>query len=451
MKSIVAAGIAGLALFVSGPTWAQSVTSSTSTAAAIAPPLVEPPPPIEEAVPSSENQRVLSTTDEPVPRAFVIYENERIGAFLKPVLQISSSLVGYLPSRDGDDEGQLSGRTSTMLLARFGVEGRITDWISFRSVFERNIGYSLRRNGPVGTSVWEGMASIQARENYIRIERFGLQITGGIMPDPASVDFVSDNALDMFGMDPYVRDPLLFSGFNQGQGFLVRYSRWGLTAGFAFTGGNPLVSSLAFGFGGDVSSLGTLFNAPVRTIASGIPGSDIHMLVFSPSLTYEHDIFAVKAAFQFYDVDVSLTEDEDKPLSGYNLRATAEVKPLKPWFGDLVRVFFSGAYRTNQQIVVTDTSMYLENDYEGLLFGGGADVTYGDFSVGGQYYWVKTEATVDGALFNHFANVGATYWVWERSVAAAFRWGYSDVKAEDETVPNLQTTHSFIGSMRLLL
>ena len=37
----------------------------------------------------------------------------------------------------------------------------------------------------------------------------GLALTGGIFPDPASIDFVSANMLDSFGMDPYVRDPLL--------------------------------------------------------------------------------------------------------------------------------------------------------------------------------------------------------------------------------------------------
>lgn len=459
MKTIVAASIAGLGLLLVESAWAQdtTLTSSTSTAATVAAPASTsappPPPPSKEVVAEAppENQRLLSTTDEPIPRAFVIYENARIGAFLKPVLQLSTSVVGYMPKRDGDTEGELSGRTSTMLLARFGVEGRLTDWISFRSVFERNVGYSLRRNGPVGTSVWEGMASIQARENYIRVEKWGLQLTGGIVPDPASVDFISDNVLDTFGMDPYVRDPLLYSGFNQGQGLLLRYTRWGATAGLAFTAGNPLISSLAFGFGGDVSTLGTLYDAPVRAIASGLPGSDIHMIVISPSLGYEHELFAVKAALQFYDVDVNLTESEDKPLSGYNLRATAEVKPLQPWFGDLLRIFGSAAYRTNQQIDKTNAAMYLDNDYEGLVLAGGADVTYGDFSIGGQYYRVRTESTVDRAFTYEFANVGATYWVWERTVSAGFRWAFSDVSSEDETVPNLQTTHSFIGSLRLLL
>ncbi|MEQ9499860.1 MAG: hypothetical protein RIT81_23480 [Deltaproteobacteria bacterium] len=445
-KPIAAACVVAAALMMTTSADAQSAgTSSTATTAAIvsSPP---PPPPPPAPEPRSENQRLLSTATEAVPRAFVVYENERIGAFIKPVLQISSTVVGYVPSLSGENDN-LSGRTSTLLLARFGVEGRITDWISFRSVFERNVGFSLSRNGPVGTSVWEGTASLQARENYIRLERWGLNLSAGIVPDPASIDFISDNTLDMFGMDPYVRDPLLASGFNQGQGVLLRYSRWGLTGGLSFTGGNPLTTSLAFGFGGQVSTLGTLFSAPLRALANGIPGSDIHLVLFSPSLSYEHDYFDVKVAAQLYDVDINLANDEDKQLRGYNLRATAQAKLLD----EMVRVFVSGSMRSNQQIDVTNAAARLDNDFKGMVFAAGADFTYQDLSAGGQFYWVRSEATVDNALFAQYANFGVTYWLWERSVSAGLRWGYSKVTAEDENLVNLLTSHSFIGSLRLML
>jgi hypothetical protein len=398
----------------------------------------------QEATADSPPSSVITNTE--VPRAFVIYENKETGGFIKPVLQLSSTVVGYMPKRAGDND-TLSGRTTTLVLARFGLEGKVTDWISFRSVFERNIGFSLARNGPVGTSVWEGTASLQARENYIRLERWGFQLTGGIVPDPASIDFISDNTLDLFGMDPYVRDPLLVSGFNQGQGLLLRYSRWGATLGMGFTGGNPLTSSSSFGFGGAVSSLGTLFSAPLRALASGLPGSDIHVLLFSPSLSYTHKYFDIKMAAQFYRVDIDLTNNEDPTLTGQNLRATAQAKLLD----NMVRVFGSVAARSNKQISVTDVTMPLDNDFAALVVGGGAEFNYKDFSVGGQYYWIRTEATVDSALFNQYVNVGATYWIWERSVAAGVRWAHSRVDAEDENIPNLIDSHSLIGSLRLTL
>ena len=395
--------------------------------------------------PVNQSQRLLSTTDQPVPRAFVLYEDAEFGAFIKPVLQLSASVVGYIPDRD-NDEDQLSGRTSTLLLARFGFEGQLTDWIHFRSVFERNVGYSLSRNGPVGTSVWEGTGSFQARENYIRLQRWGLSLTGGIVPDPASIDFIADATLDLYGMDPYVRDPLLFSGFNQGQGFLLRYSRWGFTAGIGVTAGNPLVSSLAFGFGGQVSSLGTLFSAPLRALANGIPGSDIHMVVVSPSLTFESTYFDIKVASQHYDVDIDLASDDDASLTGYNLRATAQVKL---WQGR-IRIFGTGAYRQNQQVTIPDVTTRADDDFTGAVAAAGAEFNYGRFSVGGQWYWLRTEATEDQALITNYGNFGALFWLWERSASVSLRWAFSDVDPEAETVSGLKT-HTVIGALRVMI
>jgi len=401
------------------------------------------------AAPSSgatPGQRTLATADQAVPRNYVLYENPEVDAFIKPVLQMSTSVVGYLPDRDTDDD-QLSGRMSTLLLARFGLEGQLTDWIHFRSVFERNVGFSLARNGPVGTSVWEGTGSFQARESYIRLQKNGFSLTGGIVPDPASIDFIAEATLDMFGMDPYVRDPLLVSGFNQGQGLLLRYSRWGGTAGLSVTAGNPLVSSLAFGFGGQVSSLGTLFSAPLRALANGIPGSDIHMVVLSPSLTYEHSLFDVKLAAQFYDVDIDLSNNEDQGLTGYNLRATAQLKLLD----EMIRVFGSFALRSNQQVAVPNVTERLDDDFSGRVIAGGLEFNYGDLSIGGQAYVIRTEATPDNALTTYYVNAGAMYWLWERTVSAGFRFAYSDVDAEAENAPALLTTVTLIGALRLTI
>ena len=389
-------------------------------------------------------QRILGTADQGVPKEFVIFENEETGTFIKPVLQMSATVVGYIPDRTRDDD-QLSGRTATLLLSRLGVEGQLTDWIHFRSVFERNIGFSLARNGPVGTSVWEGTGSFQARENYLRLQAAGFSITGGIVPDPASIDFIADATLDMFGMDPYVRDPLLVSGFSQGQGFLFRYSRWGLTAGMSFTAGNPLVSSLSFGFGGQVSSLGTLFSAPLRALANGIPGSDIHMVVYSPSLSYAHEWFDIKVAGQFYTVDIDLTNDEDQALSGYNLRSTAQVKIF-----DLVRVFGTVAVRSNEQVAVPDITTKLEDDFSGLVIAGGAEFNYANFSVGGQVYSIRSEATPDNALTTTYANIGVMYWAWQRNMSLNVRFAYSNVDAENEDVAVLKT-FALIGGLRLTI
>lgn len=400
-------------------------------------------------------ERVLTTTAADVPPDFILWSSEEHDAFIKPVLQISSTLVGYFPtaSRDG-----FAWRSSTLLLSRFGLEGQLFGFLTFRSVFERNVGWSLARNGPVGTSIWEGQASLQARENYLRIEKWGLSLTGGIFPDPASIDFVSQNILDTFGMDPYVRDPLLISGFNQGQGLMLRYNWEALTFGFSYTGGNPLVTSLAFGYGGTASSLGSLFSAPLRAFSNGFPGSNIHVNIVSPSFGLETEYFDVKLASQHYFIDQDVTipdEDPDPggestwavPLRGYNLRGTFQVKLLD----ERIRIMGSAAYRRNQQVAsVTNVEELSDFDYEALLFSGGFDLVFGDFSFGGNYYYIVSRTSEAQELRNHYVNVGATYWLLPPNFSIGLRWARS-MAEQDPTPVVLEATDSFILSMRLLI
>ena len=385
----------------------------------------------------------LPTSPGPAPVPFAFWTGVDGRDHMKPVLQLASLLVGYFPA--SDQAKGLAARLSTLAIARFGFEGELFGFVSFKSIFERNFGFSLARNGPVGTSVWEGTASLQARENYVALRFGGLTVTGGIFPDPASVDYFSLNVLDAFGMDPYVRDPRLVSGFNQGQGLMVRYQAGGLTAGLSFTAGNPLTSSLAYGFGGDVSSLGTLFSAPLRALSNGIPGSDIQMSVISPSLTFESPIVDVKVAGQFYLVDVDATQDTDKSINGFNARLTAQVKLLD----DTLRVFASGAYRKNQQLAIPDLTKRADA-YEGLVVGGGFDLALGDFGFGAQYDYLHSELTAASNVTTHYLNVGATYWLEPPYLALGLRWGRTMADAEP-SAPRLTATDSVLASLRLML
>lgn len=399
----------------------------------------------EDGAPAWDEQvsRTLTTPGAP-SRRFAFWEDGE--NFIKPVLQMSALGVGYLPHSDVADE--LSGRISTLALTRFGLEGELFGFLTFRSVFERNLGFSLGRNGPVGTSIWEGNASLQARENYVRISKWGVSLTGGIFRDPASVDFISDNIVDAFGMDPYVRDPLLVSGFNQGQGFLASYTLGPVTGSVAFTAGNPLTSSLAFGFGGDVSALGTLFTAPLRALSNGIPGSDIQMHIVAPSVSVEHEYFDVRAGAQIYRVDPNLASDDDLRLTGYNLRLSARAKLL----GEMLTIAGGAAYRRNEQLAVPDLTT-LKDDYSGFLFNGTVDFRYGDFGVGGTYYWIRSSLGPTSDFTNQYVNIGATYWLQDPNVSVGLRWARSmtDFDTDPVTTPRLKATDSFILSLRLLI
>lgn len=387
--------------------------------------------------------RSLVTADRDIPPTFRIWESDSGDGFLKPVLQIASSVVGYAPESDNNPE--LANRVSTLVLARFGLEGQLNERVSFRSVFERNLGFNLGRNGPVGTSVWEGTASLSARENYIRVREGGFELSAGIVRDPASADYVSENVLDSFGMDPYVRDPLLFSGFNQGQAVLMRYRLGMVTPGLAYTAGNPLVSSMAFAFGGDVSSLGTLFTAPLRASSSGVPGSDIHMHVVSPSLAVEQGILDVKVAAQIYLVDVDVTGSKDERLTGYNLRGTAQLKPI----GDRLRIFASGSYRRNEQLAIPDLTQ-LKDSFEAITAGGGADLRFGALSVGGMYYWIERRLGGGNDVRDRILNAGLTWWLSPPNVSIGARYASSRGAAANPGV-STRDTQAFFLNLRLLL
>lgn len=408
--------------------------------------------------------RVLTTAAQAVKPEFEIWQSDELDAFIKPVIQMSSSLVLYMPQSDAENS-EFANRLSTLLLARIGFEGELFGFVTFRTVFERNLGFSIARNGPVGTSIWEGTASWQARENYIRLKKWGLSLTAGIVPDPASVDYISDNILDSFGMDPFVRDPLLISGFNQGQSILLRYQWRNLTAGVGFTGGNPLVSSLSFGFGGEINQFGTLFSAPLRALNNGFPGSNIHMNLITPSLMWEDDIVGLKLAGQYYIVDNDVTQEEDVQLEGYNLRATGRLTVLP----EMLRLYATGAFRSNDRVDLPSTDELSGRQFKGSLVSGGFDFDFDrlgipNLSVGGNYYYIfqylsDDERNIEPPPTNptqefefHYINVGATYWLWDDVLSTGLRWARLMADAnEDQPQPLFHTVDSLILSLRLII
>jgi hypothetical protein len=406
--------------------------------------------------------RVLTTAGKDVVPEFEFWKDEELDSFIKPIVQMSSSLVLYMPQSDAENS-EFANRVSTLFLGRIGFEGELFGFVTFRTLFERNLGFSISRNGPVGTSVWEGTASWQARENYIRLSKWGLSLTGGIFPDPASVDYISENILDSFGMDPFVRDPLLISGFNQGQGLMLRYRWRNLSAGFGFTGGNPLTSSLSFGFGGEINQFGTLFSAPLRALNNGFPGSNIHMNLFTPSLMYEDGIFGLKLVGQFYLIDNDVTQEEDVQLEGYNLKASGRVT----FIPEMLRFYATGAFRSNDRVDLPDTTELAARQFRGSFASAGLDFDFDrlglpDLSIGGNYFFIFQYLSdpseeldpppIPQEFTFHYINVGATYWLWDDVVSTGFRWArlMADTN-EEQPQPVLHTVDSFIFSLRLII
>jgi len=266
---------------------------------------------VAQAAPATDPVQGLGVGDTR-SREFTVTLGEDTRLELAPTLWFASAAVAFIPNQQDNPESAI--RFSTLNLARFGAQGRLSsgsDWhVEFKSEFERNLGFISGPSGPLGTAVFEGLASLQARENYLRLfmplidTLWDVELSGGIVTDPASVDFIANVILDLFGTDPFVRDPLLLSGFNQAQGLLLRtevhFGDWG-TVGFGqhVSSGNPLQTSLSLSFGGEVSAFGTLFGAPsAATGSDGITSSPIHLTTYSPSLDYRSRYVDVAVAAQ---------------------------------------------------------------------------------------------------------------------------------------------------------
>ncbi len=129
--------------------------------------------------------------------------------YIKPILAIAGGLhvENLIQTLNRNRES----RATTVALTRFGFEGKLGEYVTFRSEFERNI----RAHG---SGIWEGTASLSVRDQVVRLSRWGATAEAGIILDPASVDFFSTHMADTLLADKYTRDPLLYSGFNRGQG-----------------------------------------------------------------------------------------------------------------------------------------------------------------------------------------------------------------------------------------
>jgi len=402
------------------------------------------------ATPTATAGAAPSATEDAPPASLsarFTWRDDASGAMLKPVLQIGTSVLGYYPESEANPD--LAERSSTLVLMRFGLEGRALNLFRFRTVWERNLGYNVNRNGPLGTSIWEGTASLSTRETFLELSQWGFTLTAGIFTEPGSVDYLSENTLDMFGMDPFVRDPLLQSGFNLGQGVMLRYDVAGFSLGLTYTGGNPLVSSLSGSFGGDVTAAGSLYDAPLRDLSSGLPGSNISVDILSPSLTWEHDFGPVtvgaRASAQYYFVDVDVTQSADQPLDGFNYRLTGQVTFLD----DHVTLFGGYSRRGNRQLAVPDLTRY-KDDFQGRVWNLGLDLRYDRFGLGGSFHGVRRLFGDNTVIDTRYLNVGATYWIIPDSVSAGLR--YASIAWDKlNTTRSYTDAKTFIASLRLLL
>ncbi|MEL6348615.1 MAG: porin, partial [Myxococcota bacterium] len=205
-----------------------------------------------------------------------------------------------LVDRREDDTDQRQGRFWTPALARIGLAGKLSSQFFLQSEVEFNA-------GPYGTSVWEGQAAIQVRNQLIRYQKIGLfgdgdqlQIEAGRVTDPASLNYVSLHIANLLLSDPLARFPLLTSGFNRGNGVRVGYTvADSLTVGFTVNGGNPTSTTATVMMGGTFPPFARFYEVPWSVVgrdARGFPASNFHTVVLSPSIRFNSDLVQAQVA-----------------------------------------------------------------------------------------------------------------------------------------------------------
>jgi hypothetical protein len=423
VSSLVAAPVLAQGTEVAAP---QAPETPAQTAAETSP--------AKRELPNRQDPEAL-VVSEPAPATRPLFALGSETYFINPVLAIAGGLhsENLLANPNRNKEG----RITTLALARFGAEGRLGPYVTFRSEFERNI----RSHG---SGIWEGTASMSVRDQVIRLQRWGATVEAGIILDPASVDYFSAHMGDVLMADKYTRDPLLYSGFNRGQGVQARYSNWGLTAGVSYTEANPLSTSASFMVGGSFGGNSRFWERPLGNFRNGQPDDDIHFRVVSPSLGYENEWIDAKAAVQVFNINYQASSKEDPALQGYNVRGGVRLKlqGLVPSLPVQVTPFVNAARVENE--VLNSTAGFgnqlLKTHFNALTLSGGMDVMIsGRSGVGFNYSRVvdqtpsfvpPTTANPEGSepintTTHSYLNVGATYWLLDQVALGARVASYS--------------------------
>jgi hypothetical protein len=337
-----------------------------------------------------------------------------------PFLSVVGGAKGDSPIYGPKEDRQP--RVSTIMLARFGLRARYGDWLTVDSEIMANGGPFLH-----GTSAYEGQAALQVRQQVLRVNHEVGFLEVGRLIDEASADFFSRHVADVFLQDTATRDPLLFSGFNLGNGVRGGFKVGPLRLGLTLNAGNPVSTTGSLMVGGTFSPFDRFYIQPYQAIGKGpnnYPDDSFHMMMVTPWAVLSSPIVDVRAAFQRYVVDTDMTRRTDQNIHGYNARGGVRVKL------GILEPFANISLNRNDTVLASDLSKRAPEKYTAVTAGGGVDFNVArrfasDSADGFGVQYVHIQHQVGGGAVTrmHFINVGGTFWLGER-VAAGARFAF---------------------------
>lgn len=315
--------------------------------------------------------------------------------------------------------GQHTGtQNPTVAISRIGVRGGIGPHITYASEFEAALGGPLGYGG----SVWEGQAALAIRDQYVRYSRAGWSVAAGRVEDPASVDFVSEHMGNLLYADLFTRDPLLYSGYDRGNGIWGSYDITPhVTAGLTFHSTNPTGITGTLEIGGKLQPFDRPFYlaaAQVGNSQNNLPDQNLHIYFGSPSVQLHYEHFQAQAEVQMYSLDTQEAINTDQTIRGYNVRLGARA-PLDTGAGR-VTPFVNVSRNKNEILDPTDSKYRLPDLFKSYTISTGLDWDYYKHSgVGFSYAMVDTREP-DQHVREHYLNLGTSYYI-EDSLAIGVR------------------------------
>ena len=346
------------------------------------------------------------------------------------------------------DDNPAEDRTVTIALSRLGLRGNIGEHVYIESEFEVNA-------GPHGTSAWEGQAALQVRNQLVRLRRFDLRVDAGRITDDASLDYYSEHVADQLLTDGFTRASLLASGFNRGNGVLVRYEMPqvpGLQPGITLNAANPTSTTASLVVGGTFPPFSRFYFAPHQQVGRDdykFPADEYHIVLLTPSVLYRRSFLEAQSAVQFFRVNTNTSTTMDQPIDGFNIRLGAALHLLE----DRIHPFANFSVVQNEVVDPNDGMRLSGEIFRGITASGGIDFNYlRRNGVGLQYAFVSDQQGEATRTGQHFINLGSTWW-FNDFVSIGARLGiYS--RCEDlqgEGCSEHEGERSFFTTLRTLL
>lgn len=314
--------------------------------------------------------------------------------------------VVNLPAAEGLVDDERESRVWTVALTRMGIDGYFGAHVYARSELEVAA-------GPHGTSVWEGQAALTVRDQFLRLYGSQVAVDLGRITDPASIDYFSEHVANMLLTDFQLRLPFLQSGANRGNGVLARYEPVsGLKLGLTLNAGNPVSNTATAALGGTYPPFSRFYYNTVGTVrdsASRFPSDLFHVMIASPSVTFERSFLRAQVGYQFFDVDVTMSDRDNPHLRGHNFRGGVQALLL----GGHLKPFVNGSYTRNLIHATSgasvDVSALSADRFQAITWGGGLDYDFGGgLGVGGQLNVIQEQQGKGSVFQTYLVNVGAS-------------------------------------------